>query len=247
MSRKTQILFIDKNPFLFGVYADAVRITANVVIETTERAVRTALRPQRDGSYVIGTEDLKYELVIRDVLAGSIEIMSRVHHFNGLVLLSSTDSIIPGHILGALRLGLPTVYVSGGPMLSGKWGGRRITTADVNEAVFGGLDSGLVTGEEVTGLEENACPTAGACPIMGTANTMQILAEVLGLALPGSSTIPAVLSDKTRAARLSGRAIVRLIKKGLTIRDIVDRRAIVNAVISPQRSAVSLSAATDAW
>ena len=182
------------------------------------------------GNISIGTEDLKYELVIRDVLAGSIEIMSRVHHFNGLVLLSSTDSIIPGHILGALRLGLPTVYVSGGPMLSGKWGGRRITTADVNEAVFGGLDAGLVTGEEVAGLEENACPTAGACPIMGTANTMQILAEVLGLALPGSSTIPAVLSDKTRAARLSGRAIVRLIKKGLTIRDVVDRRAIVNAV-----------------
>ena len=182
------------------------------------------------GNISIGTEDLKYELVIRDVLAGSIEIMSRVHHFNGLVLLSSTDSIIPGHILGALRLGLPTVYVSGGPMLSGKWGGKRISTADVNEAVFGGLDAGLVTGEEITGLEESACPTAGACPIMGTANTMQILAEVLGLALPGSSTIPAVLSDKARAARLSGRAIVRLIKKGLTIRDVVDRRAIVNAV-----------------
>ncbi len=182
------------------------------------------------GNISLGTEDLKYELVIRDILAGSIEIMSRVHHFNGLVLLSSTDSIIPGHILGALRLGLPTVYVSGGPMLSGQWGGKRITTADVNEAVFGALDAGLVTEQEVTGLEENACPTAGACPIMGTANTMQILAEVMGLSLPGSSTIPAVLSAKVRAARLSGRAIVRLIKKGLTIRDIVDQRAIVNAV-----------------
>jgi dihydroxy-acid dehydratase len=88
------------------------------------------------------------------------------------------------------------------------------------------MDGGLVTDEEVTGLEENACPTAGACPIMGTANTMQILAEVMGLALPGSSTIPAVLSDKTRAARLSGRAIVRLIKKGISIRDIVEQRAI---------------------
>jgi len=182
------------------------------------------------GNISLGTEDLKYELVIRDILAGSIEIMSKVHHFNGLVLLSSTDSIIPGHIMGALRVGLPTVYVSGGPMLSGKWGGRRITTADVNEAVFGGVQAGLVTDEEVAGLEENACPTAGACPIMGTANTMQILAEVLGLALPGSSTIPAVLSDKMRAARLSGRAIVRLIQKGLTIRDIVDQRAITNAV-----------------
>ncbi len=182
------------------------------------------------GNISVGTEELKYELVIRDILAGSIEIMSRVHHFNGLVLLSSTDSIIPGHILGAIRLGLATVYVSGGPMLSGKWGGRRITTADVNEAVFGALDSGLVTDEEVRGLEENACPTAGACPIMGTANTMQILAEVMGLALPGSSTIPAVLSDKLRAARLSGRAIVRQVKKGITIRDIVDERALTNAV-----------------
>jgi dihydroxy-acid dehydratase len=182
------------------------------------------------GNISVGTEDLKYELVIRDILAGSIEIMARVHHFNGLVLLSSTDSIIPGHILGALRLGLPTVYVSGGPMLSGTWGGRRITTADVNEAVFGAWDAGLVTEAEVAGLEENACPTAGACPIMGTANTMQILAEVLGLALPGSATIPAVLSDKSRAARLSGRAIVRLIKNGISIRQIVDRRALRNAV-----------------
>ncbi len=182
------------------------------------------------GNIALGSEDLKYELVIRDFLAGSIEIMARVHHFSGLVLLSSTDSIIPGHILGALRVGLPTVFVTGGPMLSGKWNGRRVTTADVNEAVFGALDAGLVTGQEIAALEENACPTAGACPIMGTANTMQILAEVLGLALPGSATIPAVLSGKTRAARLSGRAIVRLIRKGLTIRDIVDQRALVNAV-----------------
>jgi len=182
------------------------------------------------GNIALGSEDLKYELVIRDFLAGSIEIMSKVHHFDGLVLLSSTDSIIPGHILGALRLGVPTVFVTGGPMLSGKWHGRQVTTADVNEAVFGALDANLVTAEEVVGLEENACPTVGACPIMGTANTMQILAEVLGLALPGTATIPAVLSDKVRSARASGRAIVRLIKKGLAIRDIVDHRALLNAV-----------------
>jgi dihydroxy-acid dehydratase len=182
------------------------------------------------GNIAVGTEDLKYELVIRDFLAGSIEIMSRVHHFSGLVLLASTDSIIPGHIMGAMRLGLPAVVVTGGPMLSGRWHGARITTADVNEAVFGRLPAGLTTETEVAGLEENACPTAGACPLMGTANTMQILAEVLGLTLPGTGTIPAVLSAKVRAARMSGRAIVRLIWQGLTIRDIVDRRALVNAV-----------------
>jgi dihydroxy-acid dehydratase len=182
------------------------------------------------GNIALGSEDLKYELVIRDFLAGSIEIMARVHHFSGLVLLASTDSIIPGHILGALRLGLPTVFVTGGPMLSGRWNGRQVTTADVNEAVFGALDAGLVSEDEVLGLEDNACPTAGACPIMGTANTMQILAEVLGLALPGSATIPAVLSDKVRAARISGRAIMRLVHTGVRVRDVVDQRALLNAV-----------------
>jgi dihydroxy-acid dehydratase len=148
------------------------------------------------------------------------------------VLLSSTDSIIPGHIMGAARLNLPTVMVTGGPMLSGRWQNRTVVAADVNEAVFGGLDAGLVSETMLLGLEDNACPAAGACPSMGTANTMQILSEVLGLALPGSSTIPGVLAAKVRAARAAGRRIVGLVQEGKRMSDIVDERSFYNAIVA---------------
>jgi dihydroxy-acid dehydratase len=183
------------------------------------------------GNIGLGSEALKYELVIRDALAGSIEIMASVHHFAGLVLLASTDSVIPGHILGALRLNRPTVFVTGGPMLSGHWRGRSVTAMHVNEAVFGGLPSGVVTAGELQGMEEAACPTAGACPVMGTANTMQILTEPLGLALPATATIPAVMADKVRAAHVSGRRIVEMAKKGIRVGDVLDERALRNAVV----------------
>lgn len=182
------------------------------------------------GNIAVGSEDLAYELVIRDVLAGSVEIMTQVHHFAGLVLISSTDSVIPGHILGAARVNLPTVFVTGGPMLSGHWRGRSVTAMDVNEAVFGGYPSGRVTASELGQLEQAACPTVGACPVMGTANTMQILTEPLGLALPATATIPAVMAEKVRAARESGRRIVRMVEQQRRIGDVLDRRALRNAV-----------------
>jgi dihydroxy-acid dehydratase len=183
------------------------------------------------GNIGLGSETLKYELVIRDALAGSIEIMASVHHFAGLVLLASTDSVIPGHILGALRLNRPTLFVTGGPMLSGHWRGRSVTAMHVNEAVFGGLPSGAITPDELKGLEDSACPTAGACPVMGTANTMQILTEPLGLALPATATIPAVMVDKVRAAHVSGRRIVDLVRQGRRVGDVLDGRALRNALI----------------
>lgn len=183
------------------------------------------------GNIGLGSEDLRYELVVRDALAGSIEIMASVHHFAGLILLSSTDSVIPGHILGALRLNRPTVFITGGPMLSGHWRGRSVTAMHVNEAVFGGLPSGEVTSEELQGLERAACPTVGACPVMGTANTMQILTEPLGLALPATATIPAVMADKVRAAHASGRRIVDMVRNGTRVGDVLDPRALRNALV----------------
>lgn len=183
------------------------------------------------GNISVGTEDLKYELVIRDVQAASIEIMASVHHFQGLVLLASSDSIIPGQIMGAARLGLPTIFVTGGPMLAGRLEDRSVVTSDVNEAVFGGLDAGHVTERELHRMEDAACPAAGACPVMGTANTMQILTEALGLSLPGTATIPGVLADKAKAARASGRRIVSLVRDGVTIGKIMDRRALRNAMV----------------
>lgn len=188
--------------------------------------------PSTCGNISIGTECLKYELAIRDVIAAGIEIVSSVHLFDGLVLLSSCDNIIPGQILGALRMDLPSVIVTGGPMMPGRVAGRTVLTADVNEAVFGELPGGRITTDELRAIEDAACPTIGACPLMGTANTMQILTEVSGLSLPGSATVPAILADRTRFAQLSGRRVVEMVKEGLRPSDIVTEAALINMVVA---------------
>jgi dihydroxy-acid dehydratase len=182
------------------------------------------------GNVAIGTENLKYELAIRDALAASVETMAQVQLFDGLVLIASCDSIIPGLLMGALRVDLPTIMVTGGPMFAGKWKGGRVMSPDVNEAVFGALTLGKISLTDLQEMEECACPTTGACPVMGTANTMQILTEALGLQLSGAATIPAVLSDRWRMARRSGQRIVELVLNGTRASEIVDQRALRNAM-----------------
>jgi dihydroxy-acid dehydratase len=181
------------------------------------------------GAICVGTKHLRYELVIRDVIAASIEIVATEHLFDGLVLLSSCDSIIPGQILGAARVGVPAVVVTGGPMLPGTFRGHKIVQNEFDEGVLGGVAAGKVTAEDITAMEEVVNPTPGACPLMGTANTMQILTEALGLALPGTATIPAVWSEKVWAARAAGRRIVELVREGRTIRDFITLAALRNA------------------
>lgn len=182
------------------------------------------------GNIAIGTENLKYELALRDALAASIETMSKVHLFDGLVLLASCDSIIPGQLMGAARVNLPSLMVTGGPMLAGEWREGTVLSPDVNEAVFGALPLGMITEEDLLEMENQACPSTGSCPVMGTANTMQILTEAMGMALFGSATIPPVLADKRRAARQSGRRIVQLVERGIRPSDILDERALRNAI-----------------
>jgi dihydroxy-acid dehydratase len=182
------------------------------------------------GNVAIGTENLKYELAIRDALAASVETMAQVHLFDGLVLIASCDSIIPGVLMGALRVDLPTIMVTGGPMFAGKWKGGRVMSPDVNEAVFGAVTLGKISLEDLYEMEECACPTVGACPVMGTANTMQILSEALGLQLSGAATIPAILSDRWRMARRSGQKIVDLVLQGIRASRVVDKRALRNAI-----------------
>ncbi len=179
------------------------------------------------GAIAAGEENLKYELAIRDALAASVEIMSRVHYFDGLILLSSCDNIIPGHLMGAARLNLPTIMVTGGPMLAGEWQGKPLTSEDVCVSVLAEKE---LSEQDMVGIEKRACPGAGACPVMGTANTMQILSEALGLALSGSATIPAILADKQWAAREAGWRIVDLVKSGVRFSDVVDQRALRNAI-----------------
>ena len=183
------------------------------------------------GNIAIGTENMKYELAIRDVLAASVEIMSMVHLFDGLVLLASCDNIIPGHLMGAVRVDLPSIMVTGGPMLAGQWKEGTVLAPDVNEAVFGALPLGRISEQDLREMEDCSCPGPGACPVMGTANTMQILTEAMGMALSGSATIPAISADRLRMARRSGQRIIELVRNDLRPSRILDKRALRNAIV----------------
>jgi len=178
------------------------------------------------GNIAIGTENMKYELVIRDVMAASIEIVSKVHLFDGLVLLSSCDNLIPGQLMAAARLDIPSILITGGPMMPGKWHGKEITSADVNEAV---LDPNFPE-KELEEMEEQACPGFGACSLMGTANTMQILSEALGMSLSGTATIPAISSLRCNVAQRTGSQVVKLVEKGLKPSQIMTERSLRNAI-----------------
>ena len=182
------------------------------------------------GNIAIGTENLKYELVIRDVLAASIEIMAKVHLFDGLVLLSSCDNIIPGEIMAAERLNIPSIIVTGGPMYPGRYKGEIVVMPDMNEAVAA-LGTKKATEEDILAREDYVCPGPGACPVLGTANTMQILSEALGMSLSGSSTAPAQSSERLRVAKRSGRRIVDLVKEKTKPSDIITESSLKNAAM----------------
>lgn len=184
------------------------------------------------GNIAIGTDNLKYELALRDALAASIETVAKVHLFDGLILMASCDSIIPGQIMGAMRTGLPTIMITGGPMMEGRGKKGPILPPDVNEAVYGAYQLGKISEQELLEMEDCACPSFGSCPVMGTANTMQILSEVMGLSLSGTATIPPVLSAKRAAARRGGQKIVELVKNGIHITDVVTEAALQNAMIA---------------
>ena len=185
------------------------------------------------GSPCVGSENkaLRYELVIRDIICGSIEIVAMEHMFDGLLLLSSCDSIIPAELMAAARLDIPSVVVTGGPMLPGRYQGKNIVMSQLDEASLGGMQAKKFSEQEILEMEEAACPGPGACSLMGTANTMQILTEALGMSLSGSATIPAVSSQRLMAARRSGRQIVKLVEDNLTPSRIMTRQALLNAII----------------
>ncbi|MBI4305614.1 MAG: dihydroxy-acid dehydratase [Chloroflexi bacterium] len=184
------------------------------------------------GNIACGAETIKYELVIRDVMAASIEITSLVQLFDGLVLLSSCDNLIPGQIMGAIRVNVPSLLLTGGPMLPGRWRGSPIAAPAVNEAVYGALPAGLIEESELAEMEEVACPGAGACPVMGTANTMQILSEVLGISPSGTATIPAVSSNRIQSARRAGRQIVDLVRRGIRPTDVITEQSLRNTIVA---------------
>lgn len=185
--------------------------------------------PSTCASVTIGTSCMSYDLVMRDVVAASVELVSSVQLFDGVVLMASCDNIVPGMLLAAARLNRPAIVLTGGPMLTGYHGGKPMQLGDVDEYVYGNVARGDYDRQELRAVEQEACPTMGACPLMGTANTMQILSEVLGLALPGTSTIPAVYTDKIVSARRTGKRIVEMVLEGLTPDRIITRKALENA------------------
>jgi len=182
------------------------------------------------GAVPIGTPHMRYELVIRDVIASSVEIMANVQLLDGLVILASCDSIIPGVFIGAIRSGLPTIFLSGGPQLTCQFEGRQAVMSELDQLVFGSQYGKEDVSEKLRYLEDHVCPGAGACSLMGTANTMQILMEAMGMALPGSSTVPAVYAEKLRYATQTGRRAVDLTRKGITPSKIVKKENLLNAV-----------------
>ncbi|NWG01302.1 MAG: dihydroxy-acid dehydratase [Syntrophaceae bacterium] len=178
---------------------------------------------------IMGHEGMKYSLSSRELIADSIESMAMAYPFDGLVLIPNCDKIIPGMMMAAARLNIPTILISGGPMLSGNFQGKEIDLITVFEWV-GKVKTGAMTLTELKEAEGCACPGVGSCAGMFTANSMNCLAEVLGLALPYNGTIPAVLADRIRLAKKSGIQIMDLVKKNLTPSKILTKKSFENAI-----------------
>ncbi|MCI8496121.1 MAG: dihydroxy-acid dehydratase [Lachnospiraceae bacterium] len=177
----------------------------------------------------MGHTGMKYSLVTRDLIADSTECMALAHQFDALVMVPNCDKNVPGLLMAAARVNIPTVFVSGGPMLAGHVKGRKTSLSSMFEAV-GSYAAGTMTEEDVCEFEEKACPTCGSCSGMYTANSMNCLTEALGMGLQGNGTIPAVYSDRLRLAKHAGMAVMEMYNKNICPRDIMTKDAVLNAL-----------------
>ncbi|MBO5417615.1 MAG: dihydroxy-acid dehydratase [Clostridia bacterium] len=177
----------------------------------------------------MGHTGMKYSLVTRDLIADSTEAMALAHGFDGLVMVPNCDKNVPGLLMAAARVNVPTVFVSGGPMLAGKVDGKKTSLSSMFEAV-GAYSAGKITEEKLREYECKTCPTCGSCSGMYTANSMNCLTEALGMGLRGNGTIPAVYSARIELAKHAGMAVMNLIKKNIRPRDIMTEKAFMNAL-----------------
>ena len=177
----------------------------------------------------MGHEGMKYVLASRELIADSVEVMAMAHPFDALVLVTNCDKITPAMLMVALRLNIPTVVLSGGPMLAGRWHGRETDLTTVWEGV-GQVSAGTMTHDEMEELEECCCPGCGSCAGMFTANSMNCLTEAMGLGLPGNGTIPAVSGARIRLAKLAGIKVMELLNRNILPRDIATQPAFMNAI-----------------
>ncbi|MCM1505838.1 MAG: dihydroxy-acid dehydratase [Ruminococcus flavefaciens] len=177
----------------------------------------------------MGHTGMKYSLVTRDLIADSTECMALAHHFDALVMIPNCDKNVPGLLMAAARINVPTIFVSGGPMLAGHVKGKKTSLSSMFEAV-GAYTAGKMTLEDVEDYEAHACPTCGSCSGMYTANSMNCLTEVLGMGLKGNGTIPAVYSERIKLAKMAGMQVMELYRNNIRPLDIMTEKAFMNAL-----------------
>lgn len=177
----------------------------------------------------MGHVGMKYSLVTRDLIADSTECMAKAHQFDALVMVPNCDKNVPGLLMAAARVNVPTVFVSGGPMLAGHVHGKKTSLSSMFEAV-GAKKAGTIDEEELRYYDEHTCPTCGSCSGMYTANSMNCLTEAIGMGLRGNGTVPAVYSERLRIAKMAGYAVMDMLKKNIRPRDILTKEAFMNAL-----------------
>jgi len=200
---------------------DGIRMAGGIPFEFSTIGICDGLAMNHEG--------MKYSLPSRELIADSIEVMAKAHAFDALVLVPNCDKIVPGMIMGALRVNIPTILISGGPMLAGFYHGKNIALSNVFEAV-GKFQTDSISEQELKEVEDCACPGIGSCAGLYTANSMNIWAEAVGIALPGNGTIPAVDARRIRLAKHAGMKIMELFKKDVKFLYIITKKAIENAI-----------------
>lgn len=229
-----------ENPFIAVVNSYSEIVPGHLHLRKLAEAVKAGVRtaggvPFEFNTIAIcdglaqGHEGMRYSLPSRDLIADSIELVVESHRFDAMVMLPSCDKIVPGHLMAAARLNLPAIVVTGGPMLPGEWRGRKLTLVDAREAI-GKVKRGELSEFELDEIEKVACPGAGSCAMMGTANTMACLTEALGMSLPYCATTHAEDAAKIRIAEESGRRLISLLRRNVKPRDIMTREAFENAI-----------------
>ena len=177
----------------------------------------------------MGHIGMKYSLASRELICDSVETMFMAHQFDGMVLVPNCDKIVPGMVMAAVRMNVPAVVCSGGPMLAGTYDGQEVSLSKMFEAV-GSYKAGMISQEKLEECTQNCCPSCGSCSGMYTANSMNCLCEAIGIGLPGNGTIPAAYSKRLQLGRRAGAAIMELVRKNICARDIINERSIRNAL-----------------
>lgn len=229
-----------KRPFIAVVNSANEYIPGHIHLKNIGEAVKSGIRNAGGVPFefnTIGVCDglsmnhigMKYSLASRELIADSIEVMLTAHPLDAIVFIPNCDKIVPGMMLAAIRLNIPCIFISGGPMLPGKHKGQRFGLSEMFEAV-GGFACGRIDNEELSEMENSACPGCGSCSGMYTANSMNCLTEALGLALPGNGTYPAVSAKRLRLAKLTGERILDLLRENIRPLDILTKKAFENAL-----------------